>query len=186
MPNRTICEALKELRTCHETRNYSYMIGLIEEIQSMGKVYTTTIELGKTTPSLDLETEVDATFETSHIDLDLIEKTIPKFIGDIEQYPPKFSAVKIDGKRAYKYARETSIYLNHEYSGKGRGLTLYQHLIDEIRKTPIHVLIACIARPNDASVALHEKLGFYKVGQLEEVGHKFDNYIDVGCWQLKL
>ncbi len=89
-------------------------------------------------------------------------------------------------RSAYKYARETSIYLHHEYSRKGRGLTLYQHLIDEIRKTPIHVLIACIALPNDASVALHEKLGFYKVGQLEEVGHKFDNYIDVGCWQLKL
>lgn len=78
----------------------------IEEIQSMGKVYTATLELGKTTPSFDLESSVDQTFPYDHITKELVEATLPQFVGNIEQYPPKFSAVKIDGKRAYDYARE--------------------------------------------------------------------------------
>jgi len=57
-------------------------------------------------------------------------------------------------------------------------------LIDEIRKTPIQVLIAAVALPNEASVALHEKLGFREIGQFEEVGSKFGGKVDVGHWQL--
>lgn len=63
-------------------------------------------------------------------------------------------------------------------------LAICRHFIDEIQKTPIHVLIADIALPNDASVALLEKPGLKKVGRLEEAGFKFDSYIDY--WQLKL
>ena len=115
------------------------------------------------------------------------DNTCPCYVMEEDQQIIGFAyATWWHARAAYKYSRETSIYLHHEYSGGGRGQRLYQHLIDEIRKTPIHVLVAGIALPNDAGVALHEKLGFEKVGQLEEVGHKFDNYIDVGYWQLKL
>ncbi len=77
----------------------------INELQGQIKEYTGTIQLGATTPSYDLETEVDANFETEHINQELIDKTLPQFIGQIEQYPPVFSALKKDGKRLYEYAR---------------------------------------------------------------------------------
>lgn len=77
----------------------------IEEIQTQAKEYTGTIRLGSTTPSFDLETEIDRRFPTEHIDNQLIEKMRPLFLGEIQQRPPVFSAIKIDGKRAYESAR---------------------------------------------------------------------------------
>ena len=78
----------------------------IEELQGQIKEYTGTITLGATTPSYDLETEVDQTFDTDHITEQAILNTTKQFIGEIEQYPPVFSALKKDGKRLYEYARE--------------------------------------------------------------------------------
>lgn len=78
----------------------------IEELQSGEKEYVASLMLGATTPSFDLETDVDATFPTEHITPELIEEILPKFRGNISQIPPIYSAVKIDGKRAYKYARK--------------------------------------------------------------------------------
>lgn len=95
-------------------------------------------------------------------------------------------AIPWKSRDAYRYSRETSIYLQQEGLGKGRGTALYAALIDELRNTPIHVLIAGIAQPNEGSVALHEKLGFRKIGQFQEVGLKFDDYVDVAYWQLTL
>lgn len=77
----------------------------IEELQSGEKEYIATIELGSTTPSFDLETEVDAYYAVDHIDENMIKETLKSFEGRIMQVPPVFSAVKVDGKRAYKYAR---------------------------------------------------------------------------------
>ena len=77
----------------------------IDTYQGQIKEYTGTITIGKTTPSFDLETEVNESFPTNHITNDLIVKTSKQFIGDIEQYPPIFSALKKDGKRLYEYAR---------------------------------------------------------------------------------
>ena len=78
----------------------------IPELQGQLKEYTGTITLGATTPSYDLETQIDKTYPTSHITDELIKKTTEKFIGEIEQIPPIFSALKKDGKRLYEYARE--------------------------------------------------------------------------------
>lgn len=78
----------------------------IETFQAQDKEYTGTIFLGATTPSYDAETEIDQTFPTNHIDKNLIENTLPKFIGTIQQQPPVFSALKKDGKRLYEYARK--------------------------------------------------------------------------------
>ncbi len=79
---------------------------LIEKLQSETKEYIAHIRLGTTTPSFDLETEVDNEYPTEHITKDLVESVLPRFVGEIEQIPPVFSAVKIKGKRAYEYARK--------------------------------------------------------------------------------
>ncbi|APG60998.1 tRNA pseudouridine(55) synthase TruB [Christiangramia salexigens] len=78
----------------------------IPELQGQIKEYTGTITLGSTTPSYDLETEPDQHFPTDHITEKLLQETTKKFIGEIEQTPPVFSALKKEGKRLYEYARE--------------------------------------------------------------------------------
>ncbi|WP_010231807.1 tRNA pseudouridine(55) synthase TruB [Gillisia marina] len=77
----------------------------IEELQGQEKEYTGTFTLGGTTPSYDLETEIDETFETSHISEAAIHEATKNFLGEISQFPPVFSALKKDGKRLYEYAR---------------------------------------------------------------------------------
>ena len=77
----------------------------IDTFQAQVKEYTGTITLGSTTPSFDLETNIDQTYPTEHITEKLIQETTKQFIGDIEQYPPVFSAIKKDGKRLYEFAR---------------------------------------------------------------------------------
>lgn len=77
----------------------------INTYQSKIKEYTGTFVLGSTTPSFDLETEIDKTFPTQHVSEELIHQTTKQFIGDIQQFPPVFSAVKKDGKRLYEFAR---------------------------------------------------------------------------------
>jgi len=78
----------------------------IEHFQYQTKEYIATLYLGKTTPSFDLETEIDGIYPTEHISRELIEETLKQFVGEIYQIPPVYSAVKINGKRAYEYARE--------------------------------------------------------------------------------
>ncbi len=79
---------------------------LIESLQYDVKEYVATLQLGATTPSYDLEKEVDATYPTAHITRELIDKTIPEFIGEQWQTPPAFSACWVNGKRAYELARK--------------------------------------------------------------------------------
>ena len=79
---------------------------LIDQLQAHQKEYVATLQLGATTPSFDLEKEIDATFPTAHITRALIDEVIPTFEGEQWQVPPMFSAVKVDGKRAYKLARQ--------------------------------------------------------------------------------
>ncbi|MDE6287623.1 MAG: tRNA pseudouridine(55) synthase TruB [Muribaculaceae bacterium] len=78
----------------------------IYELQAGVKEYVAEITLGATTPSFDLETEIDATYPTDHITRELVEQTLARFTGRIEQIPPAFSACKIDGHRAYRLARQ--------------------------------------------------------------------------------
>jgi tRNA pseudouridine55 synthase len=77
----------------------------ITELQGQAKEYTGTFYIGATTPSYDLETEIDHTFPTSHITEALIHETIPQFLGEIDQKPPIFSAIKKEGVRLYEHAR---------------------------------------------------------------------------------
>ena len=78
----------------------------IEEFQYHTKEYVATLKLGATTPSFDLEKEIDATYPTEHITRPLVEEVLTRFVGTIEQVPPAFSACKVDGKRAYDLARK--------------------------------------------------------------------------------
>lgn len=77
----------------------------IETLQAGVKEYVATIALGATTPSFDLETEIDARYPIGHITRELVEQTLPRFKGEISQVPPSFSACKIEGRRAYEMAR---------------------------------------------------------------------------------
>lgn len=95
---------------------------LIDSLQAGVKEYVATIALGATTPSFDLETEIDATYPTDHITREAVEEVLGRFVGRIEQIPPSFSACKIDGRRAYNMARK-----GHEVELKPKTL-----VIDEI------------------------------------------------------
>lgn len=77
----------------------------ITELQGQAKEYTGTFFIGATTPSYDLETEIDETFPTSHIDEVLIHETVKQFLGEIDQIPPIYSAIKKEGVRLYEHAR---------------------------------------------------------------------------------
>lgn len=78
----------------------------IEELQAHTKEYTATLQLGATTPSYDMEHPVDANYPTEHITRELIEATLPTFVGEIQQVPPAYSACKVNGARAYKLMRK--------------------------------------------------------------------------------
>lgn len=89
-------------------------------------------------------------------------------------------------RSGYRYSAEITAYLDREHGGRGIGSMLYGHLFPILRARGIHAVVAGIALPNEASVALHEKLGMRKVAHFEQVGFKFDRWIDVGYWQCTL
>lgn len=90
------------------------------------------------------------------------------------------------GRCAFRFSLETTVYLQHGAMGRGLGAALYRQLIARLRELKYHVAIGGIALPNDASVRLHEKLGFRKVAHFTEVGYKFGRWLDVGYWELLL
>lgn len=128
----------------------------IDELQAGIKEYVATMALGATTPSFDLETEIDATYPVNHITRELVEEVLDKFKGRIEQVPPTYSACKVDGKRAYELARK----------GKDVDLKPKILVIDEIelldyRQDSITLRIVCSkgtyirALARDIGLALH-------------------------------
>lgn len=99
----------------------------IDEFQAQEKTYTGTIKLGVTTPTYDLESEENETFPTEHITNELIHEATKQFIGEIEQFPPMHSAIKVDGKRLYELARE-----GQEIERKARKITIEEFKITKI------------------------------------------------------
>ncbi len=110
----------------------------ITEIQAQAKEYTGTITVGATTPSYDLETEVDATFPTEHISEALILETTKQFLGEIDQKPPVFSAIKKDGKRLYEHARA-----GEEVEIASRKTTIHEFEITRIALPEIDFRVKC-------------------------------------------
>jgi len=86
----------------------------------------------------------------------------------------------------YRFTVESSIYIKQGHFGKGAGSKLYAELIRLLKEKKMHSVIGGVALPNEASVALHEKFGFKKVAQFEDVGVKFEKWMDVAYWQLQL
>jgi len=95
-------------------------------------------------------------------------------------------ASKWKSRCAYRYAVETTVYLAPDVQRRGLGTGLYKELLLQLKEQSLHVAIGGIALPNDASVRLHEKLGYRKVAEFIEVGFKFEKWINVGYWELKL
>ncbi|MDR0714115.1 MAG: GNAT family N-acetyltransferase [Bacteroidales bacterium] len=89
-------------------------------------------------------------------------------------------------RRAYRHTVESTIYIRHSAQSKGIGVALMRALMEELKGMSVHAIIACIALPNPQSAGFHEKLGFRQVSCFKEVGYKFDQWIDVGDWELLL
>jgi len=110
----------------------------ITEIQAQPKEYTGTFYIGATTPSYDLETEINQRFDTSHITGDLIRETTQQFLGEIDQKPPIFSAIKKDGKRLYEHARA-----GEDVEIASRKTTIHAFEITRIELPEVDFRIAC-------------------------------------------
>ena len=110
----------------------------IPELQGQIKEYTGTFTLGATTPSYDLETEINETFTTEHLTEDRIKSATTKFIGEIEQIPPIFSALKKDGKRLYEFARE-----GKKVEIKARQIKIFEFEITNIQLPTVKFRVSC-------------------------------------------
>lgn len=135
-----------------------------------------------------------ATFQEQSLSLKEIEAQIQRIVKNYpwivyqerDQIVGYTYADKWKEKTAYRYTVETSIYLDPEHLGKGIGSKLKESMIKELKTRGFHTVISAISLPNPASIAMCEKFGFQKVGQLKEIGYKFNEWIDVGYWQLLL
>lgn len=110
----------------------------IESLQGLEKEYTGTFTLGATTPSYDLETAIDKTYPTNHLIQETIQETTKNFIGEIEQFPPVFSAIKKEGKRLYEYARA-----GEEVEIKSRRIKITEFEITDIRGLEVDFKVVC-------------------------------------------
>lgn len=133
----------------------------ITEIQAQAKEYKGTIVLGATTPSYDLETEVDATFPTEHISEALILETTKQFIGEIDQKPPVFSAIKKDGKRLYELARA-----GEEVEIQSRKTTIHEFEITRIQLPEVDFRVTCSKGTYIRSLAFDFGLALQSGGHL--------------------
>ena len=137
-------------------------------------------------------TETVVTFETEEVTstemarrMDAVQSNsfpwlVAQRFGEVVGYA---YANKWHSRSAYRFAAEMTVYLDPGHARLGIGSELYKAVIEALAATDIHTAIGGIALPNDASVALHEKLGFRKAAHYREVGFKFDRWIDVGYWQ---
>jgi len=128
----------------------------INDIQNQDKVYTGEFILGKSTPSHDLETEFNSQKDIENLTTDRIEEVSKRFVGEQLQRPPKFSAVKVNGKRAYEYARD-----NEEVKIKEKNINIYEFKITEFNLPNISFKISCTKGTYIRSIArdFGEKLG---------------------------
>ena len=128
----------------------------IEEFHAHTKEYVASLRLGATTPSFDLEKEIDATYPTDHITRELVEETLRQFVGSIEQVPPAFSACKVDGKRAYDLARK-----GREVELKPKTLVIDEIELLACELPDIRIRVVCSkgtyirALARDIGIALH-------------------------------
>ena len=122
--------------------------------------------------------------EMGHRVVTVQEAGLPWLVAELDGKLQGYScAVRWKARAAYRQSCESTVYLAAGCEGQGLGSALYRKLLDELTELGIHAVLAGIALPNEASVGLHESMGFSKVAHLSEVGRKFDRWIDVGYWQ---
>ncbi|MBT3383035.1 MAG: tRNA pseudouridine(55) synthase TruB [Prolixibacteraceae bacterium] len=110
----------------------------IESFQNEEKEYIATLKLGATTPSFDMETEEDSVFDYSHVTLEIFVEAAKKFVGEIDQVPPIFSAVKVKGKRAFEYARN-----GEELKLKSRKIEIKEIFVESFSLPIIKIKVVC-------------------------------------------
>ena len=134
------------------------------------------------------------TFEETPINAELMGERIQKTVklypwivfevqGEIIGYA---YATEWKPRSAYRFTAESTVYVKSGQEGKGVGSALYSRLLAELRSLEVHAVIAGITLPNDASISLHEKMGFEKVAHFKQTGFKFNQWRDVGYWELLL
>ena len=111
----------------------------IQELQDQKKVYSGTMTLGSTTPSYDLETDINQKFSTDHICENILRETTKQFVGEIDQYPPLYSAIKKDGKRLYEYAR-----LGQDIDIKPRKIFIESFNITKFQNQKVDFEVQCV------------------------------------------
>lgn len=116
--------------------------------------------------------------------IDAYTKLYPWYVCEIEGEVIGYAyATQWKARAAYKNTAEVTIYIKQGSEGKGYGKALYSTLLDALHKLGCHVVLGCIALPNEASASLHEYFEFKKVAHFSEVGYKFGYWIDIGYWQ---
>ncbi|WP_298533241.1 GNAT family N-acetyltransferase [uncultured Algibacter sp.] len=137
-----------------------------------------------TTATFDIEALSIETFKNK---LNRINKDYPFIVFEEDNEILGYAyGSRFRPKPAYNYVAESTVYVKHNAHGKGIGSKLYVELIRLLKKTDLHTVLGVLTIPNDASIRLHEKLGFEQVANLKEVGMKFGKWQNVGIWQLKL
>lgn len=137
--------------------------------------------------SATFETEAVTRQEMQQRIADTISIPLPWLVVEVSDQVLGYAYASVwKGRCAYRFSVESTVYLAPKQRHKGMGSLLYSALIDAISATSMRTVIGGIALPNDASIRLHEKLGFKKVGHFEQVGFKHDLWVDVGYWQLHL
>lgn len=112
---------------------------------------------------------------------------LPWLVAELDKQIAGYAyASKWKTRDAYRFTVEITVYLAQDFIGRGLGSDLYHALLAQLQGLGVHVALGCISLPNHASVKLHEKLGFKKVAHFNEVGFKFDRWLDVGYWQINL
>lgn len=139
-------------------------------------------------------------FDAAHgyANFSLAPETIEEWLAAFDEHRPWWVAEQdgsvvgfargssFRGRAGYNFTTEVGVYVAPAAQGTGVGRALYEVLLPALRAADYHTAIACIALPNDTSVALHEACGFTFVGTFHEVGRKFDEWWDVGFWERRL
>lgn len=155
----------------------------VDDAEAIAKIYNWYVR----NTVISFEVEAVTTEEMARRISDVMSDSLPWLIvesaGQIVGYA---YASKWKGRCSYRFSVETTVYVDEKMRNQGFGSALYDELLTVLRGKSLHVAVGGIALPNEASVSLHEKFGFQKVAHFKEIGFKFDQWVDVGYWQLTI
>jgi len=153
----------------------------LEDIDRICEIYNYYVE----NTAVSFETTSVSVAEMTQRINDVIESGFPYYVGVVDNEIVGYCYLhKWNGRCAYSSTNEVTIYLDKEQKGKGFGTLLFEHLLSNIDRNNTHAILAGICIPNDSSVKLHEKFGFKQVSHMKQIGWKFNQWRDVGHWEL--